>query len=107
MSKQESRAAGRPLAEWAEMSAELESELAGDVEHTRSLSAAEARWYHRAAGETGPKVKVTIRLRQWQIDRARQLAQDRGARGYQTVLNEIITAGLLTADANHDDATDG
>jgi predicted DNA binding CopG/RHH family protein len=48
-----------------------------------------------AALETGPKVKVSIRLRGWQIERAKETASERGLRGYQTVLDDIITKGLL------------
>ena len=96
MSNKESNYAGRSLKDWAGMSAELEGELVGDAQHTLPMSAAEAQWYRRAAQETGPKVKVTIRLRQWQIERAKEIALERGARGYQTVLDEIITDGLLS-----------
>ena len=95
MKKPEMRAAGRPIREWEELSAELDHELSGTRENTEPLPEDEMRWYRAAAMETGPKVKVTIRLRKWQIERAKEIAQKKGLRGYQTVLDEVITEGLL------------
>jgi len=95
MSKSEHRVAGKTVEQWEEASRELDEEMAGAPENTRALTEEERRWYRRAALDTGPKVKVTIRLRKWQIERARQLAKERGLRGYQTLLDEIITDGLL------------
>jgi predicted DNA binding CopG/RHH family protein len=40
-------------------------------------------------------VKVTIRLRKWQIERAKELAREKGLRGYQTLLDQILTEALL------------
>ena len=95
MKKRTERVAGRPTKEWEALSAELDDELAGATENTDPLSDEELRWYRRAAGDTSPKVKVTIRLREWQIERARELAKEKGMRGYQTLLDQIITQGLL------------
>jgi len=95
MNNPDTHIAGRSLEEWAALSDELDQEQAGAPQNTQPMTAEEARWYRRAALEKGPKVKVTIRLRQWQIDRAKEIARQRGDRGYQTVLDEVITEGLL------------
>lgn len=95
MSKPNEQVAGRPLSQWEKVSKELDEEMAGAPENTAPLSADERRWYQRAARDTGPKVKVTIRLRKWQIERAKQLAKKKGLRGYQTLLDQIITEALL------------
>jgi len=95
MSKPKTIAAGRTTREWGELSAELDDEFSGAPERTEPLSEGEMRWYRAAAMETGPKVKVTIRLRKWQIERAKEIAEQKGLRGYQTVLDEVITQGLL------------
>ncbi len=89
------KVAGKTIAEWEAASRELDEEMAGAPEDTRPLTAEERRWYRRAAMDTGPKVKVTMRLRQWQIERAKELAREKGLRGYQTLLDEIITDALL------------
>jgi len=95
MKNSKRKVAGRPISEWERLSRELDKEMAGAPEKTRPLSEAELRWYRMAALDTSPKVKVTIRLRQWQIERAKELAKQRGLRGYQTLLDHIITKALL------------
>jgi len=95
MSKSKRRVAGKTIEEWEEASRDLDEEMAGAPENTRPLTEEERRWYRRAAMDTGPKVKVTMRLRKWQIERAKELAKKRGLRGYQTLLDEIITEALL------------
>jgi predicted DNA binding CopG/RHH family protein len=87
--------AGRSIKEWEALSAELDKEMSGAPEKTSPLSAEERGWYRAALADTGPKVKVTIRLRRWQIERAKQLAKERGLRGYQTLLDQILTQQLL------------
>jgi predicted DNA binding CopG/RHH family protein len=95
MSKKSRKVAGRTIAEWEALSAELDKEMSTAPENTEPLSAEERRWYRRAVMDTGPKVKVTMRLRKWQIERAKELARKRGLRGYQTLLDEIISEALL------------
>jgi predicted DNA binding CopG/RHH family protein len=80
---------------WNEISSMLDEEMSGAPESTERLSKEEMRWYRVAVMDKEPKVKVTIRLRRWQIERARAIAEERGMRGYQTVLDEVITRGLL------------
>ena len=89
------RIAGKTIAEWEKLSADLDSEMTGAPESTKPLSAEERGWYRAAIADTSPKVKVTIRLRKWQIQRARQLAKQKGLRGYQTLLDQILTKELL------------
>lgn len=96
MKNSETKIAGRRTKEWEELSAELDKEMSGAQPNTQPLSADELRWYRLAALEKGPKVKVTIRLRKWQIERAKEIAGKKKLRGYQTVLDEIITRGLLS-----------
>ena len=88
------RIAGRTIKEWEQLSAELDKEMAGAPENTERLSPQERRWYRAALADTGPKIKVTIRLRKWQIERAKELARKRGLRGYQTLLDQILTHEL-------------
>ncbi|MBM4037782.1 MAG: hypothetical protein FJ290_04645 [Planctomycetes bacterium] len=88
------RIAGRTIKEWERLSAELDKEMVGIPEGAEPLSPQERRWYRAALADTGPKVRVTIRLRKWQIERARQLAKERGLRGYQTLLDQILTHEL-------------
>lgn len=95
MKKAEGKAAERRMGEWEKLSAELNKEMAGAPENTEPLTAAERLWYRSALADTGPKIKVTIRLRRWQILRAKQLAREKGLRGYQTLLDEILTRELL------------
>ena len=95
MSKKSQKVAGRTIAEWEALSAELDEEMSTAPENTEPLSAEEMSWYRRAVMDTGPKVKVTMRLRQWQIERAKQLAKEKGLRGYQTLLDQIISEALL------------
>ena len=95
MSKSGEKVAGRTLNEWERLSKGLDDEMAGAPENTRSLSPEELRWYRTAVMDTGPKVKVTIRLRKWQIERAKELAREKGLRGYQTLLDQILTEALL------------
>ena len=75
MKTSDKKIAGKSTREWEELSAELGEEMAGAPENTQPLSSAEMQWYRAAASDTGPKVKVSIRLRQWQIDRAKELAE--------------------------------
>jgi predicted DNA binding CopG/RHH family protein len=89
------RIAGRTIEEWEELSAEMDKEMAGAPENARALTSAERRWYRKAIAQTEPKVKVTIRLRPWQIERARQIAKQKGLRGYQTLVDQILTKALL------------
>ena len=95
MKKANKKIAGRTTTEWEGLSAELDEELAGASGNTQPLSEEELRWYRLAATDAGPKVKVTIRLRRWQIERAKELAKQKGMRGYQTLLDQVITRGLL------------
>ncbi|MBM4041010.1 MAG: hypothetical protein FJ290_21125 [Planctomycetes bacterium] len=89
------RVAGYTIDELEKLSAELDKEMVGVPENTRPLTSAERRWYRKAIAQTEPKVKVTIRLRRWQIERARQLAKQKGLRGYQTLVDQILTKALL------------
>ena len=89
------KVAGRTTREWKELSRELDKEGAGAPENTRPLSDDERRWYRMAVADTGPKVRVTIRLRKWQIERAKELARRQGMRGYQTLIDQILTKELL------------
>lgn len=93
--KRQERILGHTIAEWEDRSAELDREFSGSIENTQPLTPAERKWYEDVVRDRGPKVKVTIRLRKWQIARARQLAKKRGLRGYQTLLDQIITDALL------------
>ena len=95
MKRPKRKVAGRTISEWERLSAELDKEMAGAPEHTQPPSEEELRWYRKAVLDTSAKVKVTIRLRKWQIERAKELAKQRGLRGYQTLLDQIITKGLL------------
>ncbi len=89
------RVAGRTIEEWERLSAEMDAEMSGAPENARPLTSAERRWYRKAIAQTEPKVKVTIRLRRWQIERARQMAKQKGLRGYQTLVDQILTNALL------------
>ena len=89
------RIAGRTISEWKRLSTELDKEMAGAPENTQPLSEEERRWYRMAVADTGPKVRVTIRLRTWQIERAKELARQQGIRGYQTLIDRILTKELL------------
>ena len=95
MKKTTQKIAGRTISEWEELSRELDKEGAGDPENTQPLSDDERRWYRTAVADTGPKVRVTIRLRKWQIERAKELARQQGIRGYQTLIDQILTKELL------------
>jgi hypothetical protein len=86
---------GRTILEWEKLSAELDKSMAGAPENTEPLSPEEVRWFRRVLADKAPKVKVTIRLHKWQIDRAKRLAKERGMRGYQTLLDQIITHALM------------
>jgi len=89
------KVAGRTIREWEKLSAEFDKSMAGAPENTEPLSAEESRWFRRVLADKRPKVRVTIRLHQWQIDRAKRLAKERGMRGYQTLLDQIITHALM------------
>ncbi len=89
------KVAGRTIREWEKLSAELDKSMAGAREDTEPLSPEEARWFRRVLVDRTPKVKVTSRLHKWQVDRAKRLAKERGLRGYQTLLDQIITQGLM------------
>ncbi len=93
--RKDERVHGHTLAEWEQWSAELDKEFSGSIENTEPLTPAERKWYEENIRDRSPKVKVTIRLRKWQIARAKQLAKKRGLRGYQTLLDQIITDALL------------
>ena len=47
MKKRDTKIAGRTVAEWEELSRELDREMAGAPENTEPLSAEERRWYRR------------------------------------------------------------
>lgn len=64
------------------------------MEKTEPLSESERRWYRAAVADTGPKARVTIRLRKWQIERAKELARQQGLRGCQTLIDQILTKEL-------------
>ncbi len=95
MRTSKARVAGYTIDELEKLSAELDREMVGVPENTRSLTSAERRWYRKAMAQTEPKVKVTVRLRRWQIERARQVAKQKGPRGYQTLVDQILTKALL------------
>ena len=94
MKTSKKKVAGKRISDWEKLSSELDEEMSGAPENTDALSEEEMKWFRIAALEAGPKVKITIRLRQWQIERAKELAKRRGI-GYQTVLDEVISKGLL------------
>lgn len=77
-------------------SEKLEEEFSGSIEETKPLTDADKEWLKKALLDTGPKVPVTIRLKKWQIERAKQLAKERHLRGYQTLISEILTESLLS-----------
>ncbi|HUT33423.1 MAG TPA: hypothetical protein VNE39_08100 [Planctomycetota bacterium] len=87
--------AGHTVSEWKGLSKELDREAAGAPENTQPLTGDERRWYRMAVADTGPKVRVTIRLRKWQIERAKELARQQGIRGYQSLIDRILTKELL------------
>lgn len=89
------RVAGRTIREWEKLSAELDRSMAGAPENTEPLSPEEIRWFRHALADRSPKVKVTIRLHKWQVQRAKQLAKQKGLRGYQTLVDQILTKALL------------
>ncbi len=93
--KKARKIAGRTIEEWEKLSAELDKEMAGAPENTRPLTSAERIWYRKAIAQREPKVKVTIRLQRWQIERAREVAKQKGLRGYQTLVDQILTKALL------------
>ena len=91
---------GRTIAEWEALSAEFDKEFSTSIENTEPLTPAERRWYEENIRDREPKVKVSIRLHKWQIARAKQIARQRGLRGYQTLLDQIITEALLPGQNN-------
>ena len=95
MRTSKARVAGYTFDELEKFSAELDKEMVDVMENTRPLTSAERRWYRKAIAQTEPKVKVTIRLRRWQVERARQIAKQKGLRGYQTLVDQILTKALL------------
>ena len=78
-----------------EESNKLEEEFSGTLKHTKPLNDDDKKWLQRALLDTEPKIPVTIRLKRWQIERAKQLAKEKKLRGYQTLISQILTDALL------------
>lgn len=80
---------------YEKMSRDLEVEFSGSIENTKPLTASDRKWMKAALADTGPKIPVTIRLRKWQIERAKELAKKKNLRGYQTLIDQILTEALI------------
>ncbi len=76
-------------------SKKLEKEFSGSIEHTKPLTDGDKKWLLPILNDTTPKIPVTIRLKCWQIERAKDIAKEKGLRGYQTLISQILTEALL------------
>ncbi|OGH55614.1 MAG: hypothetical protein A3G34_00900 [Candidatus Lindowbacteria bacterium RIFCSPLOWO2_12_FULL_62_27] len=83
------------LKELEKLSAHFDKEFSGDIENTEPLTKGEREWFKKVIQDTSPKVPVTIRLRRWQIERAKQMAKKKKLRGYQTLIDRILTEALI------------
>lgn len=77
-------------------SKELDREFSGAIENTKPLSAKDRDWLKDILKKSDdPKIPVTIRLSQWQVDQAKELATKMHLRGYQTLIRQLLSEALI------------
>lgn len=72
----------------------LEKEFSGSIKNTQPITDDDKKWLRLAIREE-PTIVVTLRLKRWQVERAKQLAKKTGIRGYQTLIRQLLTDALL------------